>query len=141
MEQLQWQINVLMYNRYLKISIFIIAAGAILLLYFFVEPKNGNLPKCVFHELTGLYCPGCGGQRSFHALLHGQLLTAINFNLLFILFLPLIIYFTLVFLFGKKYSPSSFIYKTKFSVAIVIIVISFWILRNLPFAPFSWLAP
>jgi len=127
--------------KFLKRSIFIIAAGCLLLLYFFIEPKNGNLPKCFFHQVTGLYCPGCGVQRSFHALLHGHLLTAIDFNLLFILFLPLIIYFILVFVLGKKYSRSSVIYKTKFSMAIVIIVISFWILRNLPFAPFSWLAP
>jgi hypothetical protein len=130
-----------MHNRYLKISLFIVAAGAALLLYFFVEPKNGNLPKCLFHELTNLYCPGCGVQRSFHALLHGHLLTAINYNLLFILFLPFIIYFILAFEFDKKHSRSSFIYKANFGIAVVIIFVSFWILRNLPFAPFSWLAP
>lgn len=127
--------------RVLKISIFIIAAGAALLLYFFVEPKNDILPKCFFHELTGFYCPGCGVQRSFHAILHGHFLTAANFNLLFVLFLPLIIYFILVFVLDKKHSRSSFVYKPNFSIAIVIIVVSFWVLRNLPFAPFSWLAP
>jgi hypothetical protein len=127
--------------RVLKVSVFIIAAGAILLLYFFVEPKNGNLPKCLFHELTGLYCPGCGVQRSFHALVHGHLLTAIDFNLLFILLLPLIIYFIIVFIMDKKYSSSSFVYKKEFSIAVLIIVVSFWTLRNLPFKPFSWLAP
>ncbi|TMI88752.1 MAG: DUF2752 domain-containing protein, partial [Bacteroidetes bacterium] len=77
-----------MRNRYIKFSILFIAAGATLLLYFFIEPKNGNLPKCFFHELTGFYCPGCGVQRSFHALLNGHILTAIDYNLLFILFLP-----------------------------------------------------
>src|SRR4030095_10788973 len=104
-----------MRERYLKISIFIVAAGAALLLYFFVEPKNGNLPKCFFHELTGLYCPGCGVQRSFHALLNGHVLTAIDYNLLFILLLPLIIYFILAFALGKKLPSSSFIYKSTFS--------------------------
>ncbi|HET6768089.1 MAG TPA: DUF2752 domain-containing protein, partial [Chitinophagaceae bacterium] len=77
----------------MKISIFTVAAGCILLLYFFVEPKNGNLPACFFHQVTGLYCPGCGAQRSFHALLNGQISSAIDYNLLFILFLPLVIYF------------------------------------------------
>jgi len=130
-----------MRNRYIKFSIFIIAAGAILLLYFFVEPKNGNLPKCFFHELTGLYCPGCGMQRSFHALLNGHILTAIDYNLLFILFLPLIIYFILAFALGKKHPYSSFIYKSTFSFTVVIVVVSFWVLRNIPIMPFSWLAP
>ena len=117
------------------------AAGAVLLLYFFVEPKNGILPKCFFHELTGLYCPGCGVQRSFHALLNGHILTAIDYNLLFILFLPLIIYFILAFALGKKHPYSSFIYKSTFSFTVVIVVVSFWVLRNIPMVPFSWLAP
>ena len=130
-----------MNNRLFRISILIIAAGAVLLLYFFVEPKNGVLPKCFFHELTGLYCPGCGVQRSFHALLNGHILTAINYNLLFILFLPLIIYFLLAFAWGKKHPASSFIYKPVFSLTVLIVVVSFWVLRNIPFSPFSWLAP
>lgn len=130
-----------MNNRFFRISILIIAAGAVLLLYFFVEPKNGILPKCFFHELTGLYCPGCGVQRSFHALLNGHILTAIDYNLLFILFLPLIIYFILSFALGKKHPSTSFIYKSAFSFTVVIVVVSFWVLRNIPHTPFSWLAP
>jgi hypothetical protein len=121
--------------------IIILAAGAGLLLYFFVEPKDGNLPKCIFHQLTGFYCPGCGGQRSLHALLNGNFLLAIDYNLLFILLLPFILYFMFVFITGKKYSGSSFIYKPYFSLTIAIVVVSFWILRNIPVMPFSWLAP
>jgi len=130
-----------MNNRFLRISILLVAAGALLLLYFFVEPKNGILPKCFFHELTGLYCPGCGVQRSFHALLNGHILIAIDYNLLFILFLPLIIFFILAFSLGRKHPSTSFIYKPIFSFTVVIVVVSFWVLRNIPVTPFSWLAP
>jgi hypothetical protein len=130
-----------MNSKIIRILIFSIAAGAILLLYFFVKPKDGNLPKCYFHELTGLYCPGCGGQRSIHSMLHGEILTAMSYNLLFVVLLPLIIYFIIVFLLGKKYKPSSFIYNARFSLVIAIVVVSFWILRNIPVFPFSWLAP
>lgn len=28
---------------------------------------------CVFHEVTGLWCPGCGGTRSVRALVRGDL--------------------------------------------------------------------
>ena len=130
----------LLTNRSFRIII-VLAAGAGLLLYFFIEPKDGNLPKCIFHELTGFYCPGCGGQRSLHSLLNGNFLKAIDYNLLFILLLPFILYFMFVFITGKKYSASSFIYKPYFSLMIAIAVVAFWILRNIPVKPFSWLAP
>lgn len=128
-------------RKFLKILIFFIAAGCILLLYFFVEPKNENLPKCFFHQITGFYCPGCGVQRSFHALLHGNMTTAMGYNLLFVLCLPLIIYFVLGYVLEKKHSSASFVYKPYFSLTVLIVVIFFWVLRNLPFIPFSWLAP
>lgn len=35
---------------------------------------------CPLYEVTGLYCPGCGGTRSLTALLHGDLLIAIHEN-------------------------------------------------------------
>ena len=135
------EVIIKMRDRHLKISIFIVAGGAALLLYFFVEPKNGNLPKCFFHELTDLYCPGCGVQRSLHALLNGHVITAIDYNLMFILFLPVMIYCILAFTWGKKHAASSFIYKPVFSFTVVIVVVSFWVLRNIPVTPFSWLAP
>jgi Ca2+/Na+ antiporter len=130
-----------MNKRIFRFSISVIAAGLLLLLYFFVEPKDGNLPKCIFNQLTGYYCPGCGVQRSFHALLNGNFLGAISFNLLFILLLPLILYFLLSFVLGKKYAADSFIYNKKFSITILVLVLCFWIFRNIPFLPFSWLAP
>ena len=33
--------------------------------------KSGRVP-CLFHEWTGLYCPGCGGTRAIKALLSGH---------------------------------------------------------------------
>jgi hypothetical protein len=66
---------------------------ALALLYFFVDARKGNFfPRCPFHFLTGLYCPGCGSQRAISALLHGEVLAAINFNVLMVLSLPLLIY-------------------------------------------------
>ncbi|MGW6449074.1 DUF2752 domain-containing protein [Lentzea sp. NPDC055074] len=69
------------------------AAGAVLLL--FVDPNQpGNLlPKCPFHWLTGLNCPGCGVTRMLHALLHGDVVGAFHFNAaLFLLGLPLAVW-------------------------------------------------
>ena len=35
---------------------------------------------CLFHLLTGLYCPGCGGTRSMKALFRGQFLLSVHEN-------------------------------------------------------------
>ena len=38
------------------------------------------LPPCIFHSLTGLYCPGCGGTRAVLFLLHGQVGKSFYYN-------------------------------------------------------------
>ncbi|MFS4094164.1 DUF2752 domain-containing protein [Streptomyces sp. AF1A] len=46
-----------------------------------VDPgRPGHYPVCPLYRLTGLYCPGCGGLRSAHAFIHGDLLTALHDN-------------------------------------------------------------
>jgi hypothetical protein len=48
--------------------------GAVLFVW---DPAQHDFyPRCVFRALTGWECPGCGGLRAVHALLHGDLATA-----------------------------------------------------------------
>ncbi|MEO6703475.1 MAG: DUF2752 domain-containing protein [Jatrophihabitantaceae bacterium] len=56
-------------------------------LYLF-NPNTSRIPLCPLHAMTGLWCPLCGVTRASHALLHGQLGTALQDNLLFVLALP-----------------------------------------------------
>lgn len=35
---------------------------------------------CLFHQVTGFYCPGCGGTRAVRYLLHGQLGESLFYN-------------------------------------------------------------
>ena len=35
---------------------------------------------CMFHEITGLYCPGCGGTRAVKALLGGHVVKSFLYN-------------------------------------------------------------
>lgn len=37
-------------------------------------------PPCLFHAVTGAYCPGCGGTRAVTALLQGKLLTSLYYH-------------------------------------------------------------
>ncbi|MEB8336809.1 DUF2752 domain-containing protein [Streptomyces endophyticus] len=48
-----------------------------------VDPNEpGHYPACPFLQLTGAYCPGCGGLRSAHAVAHGDLAGAFGANAL-----------------------------------------------------------
>lgn len=47
-----------------------------------------HLP-CLFHLLTGLYCPGCGGTRAVGYLLTGQIAKSIQYH-------PLVLYAAVV---------------------------------------------
>jgi hypothetical protein len=60
-----------------------IAAAAVL--YFFDPAKSHFYPVCQFHQLTGLYCPGCGATRASYQLLHGNLLAALHDNALYVI--------------------------------------------------------
>ncbi|GGS22459.1 DUF2752 domain-containing protein [Streptomyces griseoviridis] len=48
-----------------------------------VDPNEpGHYPVCPLLRVTGVWCPGCGGLRSAHAVVHGDLLTALHANAL-----------------------------------------------------------
>ena len=57
-----------------------------------VDPhKPGSFfPQCPFRLLTGWNCPGCGALRMTHDVLHGDLLAAINDNVLLLVGAPLL---------------------------------------------------
>ncbi|MCX4504679.1 DUF2752 domain-containing protein [Streptomyces anulatus] len=46
-----------------------------------VDPnESGHYPVCPLLKLTGVLCPGCGGLRSAHAFIHGDLGAALEAN-------------------------------------------------------------
>ncbi|WP_405853097.1 DUF2752 domain-containing protein [Streptomyces sp. NBC_00090] len=46
-----------------------------------VDPNEpGHYPVCPLLRFTGIYCPGCGGLRSAHAFVHGDLPAALGAN-------------------------------------------------------------
>lgn len=52
--------------------------------------KNIRLPPCLFHFITGYYCPGCGGTRAIRALLHGHVLQSVYYH-------PLVVYAVIIY--------------------------------------------
>jgi len=111
---------------------FFAVASAILLLVPPGSPHSKWLPKCLFYKLTGLYCPGCGATRALSSLLHGDLKASLHNNLLLI---PGSL--TAAVLIVKP----GITVRRPVAIAIVIIIAGFTILRNIPCAPFTILAP
>ena len=94
---------------------------------------------CIFHEITNLYCPGCGVTRMIFSILKLDFYQAFRYNpFIFILLILLIIYIAYIIIckiLKKKY------YKLNIKHLIIIsaIAIIFMILRNIEY--FSYLQP
>ena len=115
----------------LPAAAFTAAVAAAILLRF--DPSRTKwMPRCLFHTLTGLYCPGCGATRSLHALLHGHVAAALRWNVLAI---PLLVFLALL-----LWRPQWGLRRAVTYPALAVIVL-FWILRNIPYHPFTLLAP
>ncbi|MEV5874907.1 DUF2752 domain-containing protein [Streptomyces sp. NPDC052101] len=63
-------------------GLFAVVAGAFAYVGAVDPNEPGHYPVCPLYRLTGLYCPGCGGLRSAHAFVRGDLLTAVHDNAL-----------------------------------------------------------
>ncbi len=57
-----------------RIGLVFCGAAVLLAPLFLHLAEAGSLQPCLFHTLTGYYCPGCGGSRAVMALLHGDFL-------------------------------------------------------------------
>jgi hypothetical protein len=124
-----------------KKILLVLAVLFVVLLYFFFDARKGMFPHCPFHSVTGFYCPGCGSQRALSALLHGDFLSALQYNILLILFLPLLLYAGYVSFKGQAQERMHLWYNPLFGKIVLIVVVSFWVLRNIPSHPFTILAP
>ncbi len=114
-----------------------VAAGATAYLAL-VDPNHGGYPPCPSYLLTGLYCPGCGGLRSVHALLHGDLATSLDRNPAV---LPgLVLLAVLAVLWVRRGRPPLSVRPSAagFRWALVGVAL-YWVLRNVP--GWTWLSP
>ncbi len=126
------------------VAIFAVIGVALGFYYNYNPSQHSFFLPCPFKFTTGYHCPGCGSQRAIHQLLHLDFVAAFRLNPLFILSIPLIIY-------GVGVKIANYIFKTSYRVEFFYsrffiygyfsIALIYWVVRNIPYMPFSWLAP
>ena len=101
-------------------------------------------PRCPFHQITGLWCPGCGLTRGIYQLLHGHVAAALGYNL----FTPVVVVAIAAAWLGWlrvawEVPPMRVPHWAGrwLAVTVPILIVVFGVLRNLPAAPFRALAP
>ena len=132
-------------KKLLNFALMALFLGGIFILYYLFNPSENNFfLSCPFKYTTGYYCPGCGSQRAIHQLAHGNIISALGFNPLMVLSLPIVIY-------GLGIKAWNYLYQTQYRVGLFssnifiytffTIVLLYWILRNIPVSPFTFLSP
>ncbi|MET8474644.1 DUF2752 domain-containing protein [Streptomyces sp. NPDC006422] len=106
-----------------------------------VDPNEpGHYPACPFLQLTGAFCPGCGGLRSAHAIVHGDLAGALGANALAVVGYALFaVVWTVWAARAARGRAVSLALGRAQLWAVGAVVLAFTVVRNLPFGGF--LAP
>ena len=99
-------------------------------------------PQCPFHALTGLHCPGCGSARVLHDLAHARFSAACGHNILIIALAPFLLAWTALSLWrALRHNRPPLRAPLGAARLLLILVLLFWIARNLPWWPLTLLAP
>lgn len=117
-------------------------AGSGAVAYF--DPTKGNFfPVCPLFSLTGFACPGCGLTRGFHALFHGDIITALDFNFLIPVWAVIFSWVTLSIILLAVRGRGLLMWPTKpkFMYAFMMVLVTFGVLRNIPEWPLTILFP
>ena len=114
-------------------NILLLSAGVLLFLALYcIAARSGYGLPCLFRQLTGLSCPGCGNSRAALALLKLDPAAAFSYNLLF----PLE-YFYLFWVYA--HCCKSYLRGKRFSytppcpimdILILAAILLWWIIRN-----------
>ncbi len=119
-----------------------VVLGLSVALHFRDPHESGSWGFCPWLVLTGTYCPGCGGLRAVNDLTRGDLAAAISSNALFVSSIPVLAWLWLRSVSQRWRDVRRPLPRQPVAVAAtvgVVLVVAFWVLRNLSFA--AWLAP
>ena len=109
------------------------------------HPTGGDAfssPTCIIKMTTGFDCPGCGGTRAFWFLMHGNIAAAARSHIMAVFAAPYLVYMYIAWTWnlvsrGRKL-PALRLSPLTISIFLAVWAV-FSVLRNLPWAPFTWL--
>ncbi|MEV7237814.1 DUF2752 domain-containing protein [Streptomyces sp. NPDC051020] len=106
-----------------------------------VDPNQpGHYPVCPMLQVTGLFCPGCGGLRSAHAVAHGDIAAAFGSNALAVVGYAIFAAVWVVWIVrASRGRPVRINLAPAYWWGIGAVLLIFTVVRNLPFG--SALAP
>lgn len=84
------------------------AALAACALLYVVDPATGVYPPCPSQLLFGIDCPACGGLRATSALLHGDISSFLDHNLLLAIVFPTLAIAWIFAVWQKRYPQMKF---------------------------------
>ena len=118
-------------------------AGLVCAAVWFGDPTNpgGPLPVCPTKALLGIDCPGCGSMRMLYSVMHGDLLGAAKFNALAVVALVLLVFAFATWTYGRVIGRRMWSWQQyRWSALMTMVLVLVWfVVRNLPFAPFTGL--
>ena len=124
-------------------SIALVGVSGVMALFFLAPTKYAFFPKCAFHMATGYSCPGCGSSRALYQLTHGNVLEALRLNpgIMFLLGMG-VTDFGRYIRSVKLSEPFHTVFaNVRLVIGLVVGMLLYAVARNLPWAPFTDLAP
>jgi hypothetical protein len=102
---------------------------------------GGPLPVCPTKALLGIDCPGCGSLRMLYSLLHGDVPAAVRYNALGFVAVLFLLWAFGTWTYGRIVGRKIVSWQHhRWAAAVALVLVSVWfVVRNLPFAPFTGL--
>ena len=92
------------------------------------------VPPCMLHQLTGLYCPGCGGTRAVMALIKGRCLSSFFYHPVVLYSFLLAAYFMItnsIQLVLRNKWNIGMKYKDRYLYLLVGLILGNWVIQNI----------
>ena len=123
-------------RRRVGLILIVILLAGIAVTYKYLDPSVVPIfPRCPFRLLTGYLCPGCGSQRAIHHLLNLDLPGAWRMNPLLVIALPYLLLGLILKPLSRHNGRGTRLYDQLYgyraSVAALVVIVLFWIGRNI----------